>query len=140
MNQIAENDLFLGTWQLQADLSDYAFGQPPAEGIYLISRYGEGYKFDITWTTIEGQQMETSYVGVPDGEKYPFENPQIADAVSLTRVDELILDSETFKDGRRLTHARRELIENRDRMRVTQSAETPDGTVFSNISYYQKIV
>ena len=140
MNQIAENDLFLGTWQLQADLSDYAFGQPPAEGVYHISRYGEGYKFDIIWTTAEGQQMETSYVGVPDGEKYPFENPQIADAVSLTRVDELTLDSESFKDGRRIAHARRELIENMNRIRVTQSAETPDGTVLSNISYYQKII
>jgi hypothetical protein len=139
MNQIAEDDLFLGTWQLQPNLSDYGFGQPPAEGLYRISRYGEGYKFEITWTTAAGRQMETSYVGIPDGDKYPFEDPQIAEAVSLTRVDELTLDSESFKDGRRIAHARRELVESRDKMRVTQSAETPEGTKYSNTAYYQKI-
>jgi hypothetical protein len=139
MNKIAKTDLFLGNWQLQPELSEYAHGEPPAEGIYRISRYGEGYKFDIAWTTAEGQQVEASYIGIPDGELYPYENPKIAEAISLTRVDELTLDSESFKGERRIAHARRELVDNRNRMRVTQSGETPDGVIFKNISYYRKL-
>ncbi|MFL7839099.1 MAG: hypothetical protein ACK2T4_05550 [Candidatus Promineifilaceae bacterium] len=139
MNKINADDAFLGTWQLQPNLSDYAFGQAPAEGVYRISRYGEGYKFDIAWTMTEGQQFETGYLGTPDGEQYPYENSQVAEAVSLTRVDELTLDSESFKGGRRIAYACRELIKNGCRMRVTQSGETADGVEFSNIAYYQKV-
>ena len=139
MHEIMNDDLFLGTWQLQPQFSDYAIGQPPAEGSYRISRDGKGYKFDIAWTTADGQQFETGYVGIPDGKKHACENPQIAEAVSLTRTDELTLDSESFKDGRRIAHARRELIDDGRRMRITQSGETPDGTLFSNIAYYCKV-
>ena len=140
MSPIAENDLFLGTWQLQPEQSKYELGQPPLEGLYNISREEGGYVFEIAWKTTEGQQFEISFSGIPDGQQYPYENPQIAEALSMTRVDEFTLDSESFKDGKRIAHARRDLIENGRGLRVTQTGERPDGAFFSNVSYYRKLV
>lgn len=139
MTRIAENDLFLGTWRLQPELSEYELGPPPQEGLYRITREGESYIFDITWKTADGQQLETSFSGIPDGKQVPYENPQLADALSFTRVDDLTLDSESFKGGQGIAHARRELIKDGRVMRVTQSGWLPDGAAFSNISYYQKL-
>ena len=139
MTRIAGDDLFLGTWRLQPELSKYELGQPPQEGLYRITRDGESYIFDTTWKTAEGQQLETSFSGTPDGQRVAYEDPEIADALSLTRVDELTLDSETFKGGWRIALARRELINGGMSMRVTQSGQVPDVAAFSNISYYHKL-
>ena len=139
MTQIDIDDLFLGTWQLQPQQSAYEFGPSPAEGLYRISTDGQQYLFELEWKTAEGQQFETSFSGVPDGRQYPYENPQIADALSLTRVDEQTLDSASYKGGKRIAHARRELLDNSRTMRVTQSGQTPDGVTYSNVSYYNKL-
>jgi predicted component of type VI protein secretion system len=63
----------------------------------------------------------------------------VAEAVSFTGVDDLTLDSETFKRGNRIAHARRELLEDGRVMRITQSGRTPDGMDFSNVSYYHRL-
>ena len=106
--------------------------------MYRISLNGHKYVFDIAWETAEGQQFEAGFSGIPDGRQYPYENPQVADSLSLARVSELTLDSESFKGGISIAHARRELMDTGRVMRVTQSGQKPDGGTFRNVSYYNK--
>jgi len=136
MTPIAANDPFVGAWQLQPELSDYESGAPPAEGLYTIRARDDSYLFDIGWKTADNHSFSADFSGIPDGKQYPYEDLQVAEAVSFTRVDYLTLDSETFKGGNRIAHARRELLKGGRVMRITQSGRTPDGMDFSNVSYY----
>lgn len=131
-------DPFLGTWELIPDQSDYQLGQPPASGTYRITANETGYTFNIQWTTADGQEMAAAYDAIPDGQQHPYENPAIADAVSLTRVSEKQLDSASFKDGQQIAHAARILANDNQTMTVIQSGQTPDGGSFSNTAVYHR--
>lgn len=131
-------DPFLGIWHLIPDQSRYEFGQPPASGTYILTANETSYTFTIQWTTADGQAMNATFDGIPDGQQYPYENPAIADAISLTRVNDRQLDSATFKNGQQIAHATRVLSANEQTMTITQTGQMPDGTPFSNISFYQR--
>lgn len=139
MAPINDDDPFLGAWELLPESSEYELGDPPAEGLYTISSDGDRYHFEIAWKTAAGRHFETGFSGIPDGRPYAYEDPQVADALSLTRVDESTLDSESFRGEVRLAHARRVLMEDGRMMRVSQSGQAPDGETFQNISYYRKL-
>ena len=99
----------------------------------------EGVKVTMIWKTAEDQSVVMSYFGIPDGKDYPYEdNPALADAMSMTRVDAHTLDSTTKKDGQVILYARRMLSEGGTVMTVTQSGPTPDGGQYSNVSVYNK--
>lgn len=141
-------DPFLGTWILQADQSDYQFGDPPAAGTYTIApaadgeHDGAGYLVTMAWTDAAGQAHELSYFGIPDGQTHPFAAPDPekspVDATSMTRVDERTLDSASFKAGKQIAHARRHLAPDGRTMTVTQSGTTPAGKPFANVSTYRR--
>ena len=57
MTHIADNDQFIGTWQLQPELSVYEFGDPPAEGLYTIRAGNDTYLFEIAWETAANQSF-----------------------------------------------------------------------------------
>jgi hypothetical protein len=107
--------------------------------LYTVSSDGDRYHFGIAWRTVDGQRFETGYSGIPDGRQHAFEDPQAADALSLTRVDSSTLDSASFKGETRLAHARRELLEDGRIMRVTQSGQSPGGKTYRNIAYYRRV-
>ena len=134
------DDPFVGTWELQAEQSQYEVGQPPASGLYRIESEGAGYLVTMQWQTAVNESKEMSYTSIPDGQDYAYENPEIAEFVSMTRVDERRLDSATKKGGQRIAHARRELAEDGQTMRVTQSGLLPDGSWFHNVSVYKRQV
>jgi hypothetical protein len=134
-----DNDPFIGTWVLDPAQSKYELGTPPKSGTYILEPDGEGLKISMTWETAEGQNVEVSYFGIPDGKNYPYEdNPAVVDAMSMTRVDVNTLDSTAQKDGQVILYARRVLSEGGTVMTVTQSGLTPDGGQYSNVSAYNK--
>lgn len=131
------HDPFIGTWILDPTSCDYQYSTPPQSGMYRISVTEHGYHFDVAWVDAAGTAQQTAFDGIPDGVQYPYDNPQIADAVSFTRVDERTLDSATFKGGAQIAHARRVL--EGDRMTVTQSITTPDGQTLRNVAVYLRV-
>jgi hypothetical protein len=134
------HDPFVGTWELQVEQSEYEVGEPPASGLYRIQPQGEGYLVTMRWETADGQQREMSYTSIADGKDYAYENPEVAEFVSMTRVAERRLVSATKKGGQMIAHACRELAEDEQTMRVTQSGVRPDGTWFDNVSIYKRQV
>ncbi len=135
---IPKDDPFLGTWALVPDRCQYEFGRPPQSGAYQIEASGEGYLVTMKWLTAEGAAHQLSYPAIPDGKEYPYENPALADTISMTRVDGRTLDSTSKKDGRIIGYARRVLSNDGLTMTIFQSGVTPENREFTNVSIYLK--
>jgi len=133
------DDPFVGTWEMNPDQNDYQAGQPPKSGTYIIQPNDTGYLVTMKWVTQEDKPVEMSYTSIPDGKDYPYENPDVAEFVSMTRIDDRTLDSATKKGGKQIAHARRLLSEDSQTMAVIQSGLLPGGSEFSNVSVYKKI-
>jgi hypothetical protein len=132
------SDPFIGVWRLVPEASNYEYGDPPSRGRYDVAAEGAGYKITMNWTTSAGQVHQMSYNATPDGVAYPYEDPTVAETVSMTRVDWRTLDSESRKGGNVIAHARRVLSADENEMGVTQSGKTADGRDFSNFALYRR--
>ena len=136
---MTDHDPFLGIWQLIPDKSNYNHGDPPIGGNYTIEIQGDGYAFHIEWETFYGAWSEIKYIVVPDGQDHHYDDPNIADTISMTRIDEHTLDSDAKKGGRVIAHARRTLSDDLREMTVVQSGPLPEGGTFKNLSVYRRI-
>jgi hypothetical protein len=131
------SDGFIGTWKLDPEQSKYQFGTPPQSGTYRIEKEGSGYLITMDWVDVQGKSFHQSYTSIPDGMQHPYENPQVAEFVSMTRIDDLTLDSATFKNGERIAYAVRVLSADKQTLTITQSGTTPMGGVeFANRAVY----
>jgi len=137
-NQLSKSDQFIGTWKLDPTQSQYEFGTPPQSGLYCIEPDGDELKFSADWVGGDGKSYQISFSGIPDGKDYPYENPALADTLSLTQVDKTRLDSTSKKDGHVILHASRVLSADVTEMTVTQSGTAPTGNPCSNVSVYYK--
>jgi len=135
---MTDNDPFLGTWHLMPEKSDYAQGLPPTSGTYTIEIQGTGYLVKMRWQTANGDWMEMQYSAVPDGQDHAYEDPNIADTVSMTRIDHNTLDSDAKKGGQVVAYARRILSEDLQTMTVIQSGPLAEGGMFENLSVYNR--
>ena len=136
--RIPQDDAFLGTWVLVPEKAQYELGQPPQSGLYRLSTDGEQYHFTVEWQDAAGHSHSTAFDGIPDGQQYAYTDNPAVDVVSFTRVDAFTLDSDTFKDGQQIAHARRILADDGRTMTVSQGGTLPDGRTFTNISVYVK--
>lgn len=132
------DDPFVGAWVLDPDGSDYELGDPPQAGLYTINATATGYHIRMQWTDTSGQAFDMDYDALPDGIDHPYENPEIAESISMTRVDHHTLESATKKGGEVIAHARRTLNKTEDTMTVVQSGPTLDGGRFHNTSVYRR--
>ena len=133
-----ETDAFIGLWELDPTQSEYQYGMPPQSGLYRIApdAAGTGYMISMTWTNAQGSESYAAYTALPDGVQYPYENADVADFISMTRLDERTLDSAIYKGGEVIAYALRELSDDGALMRIVQSGYAPDGSTFHNLSIY----
>ena len=135
---MTEHDPFLGIWQLIPDKSNYNHGAPPIGGNYTIEIHGDGYLFHLEWETYYGAWSELKYIVAPDGQDHHYEDPIIADTISVTHIDPLTFDSDAKKNGRIVTHTRHTLSDDLREMTVVQSGPLPEGGTFRNLSVYRR--
>lgn len=135
---MTDHDPFLGIWQLISEKSKYENGDPPIGGNYTIELHGDGYLITMQWETYFGAWSEMSYHAIPDGQDHHYDDPNIADTISMTRIDEHTLDSDTKKGGHVISHARRTLSHDLREMTVVQSGSLPEGGTFENFSVYRR--
>lgn len=140
MKQKSFQDLFVGLWTLDPSQSKYEFGLAPQRGSYLIEPNGAGLTFIAQWITADGDSYEISFYGIPDGQEYAYEKPEIADTLATTLVNAHTLDTIIKKNRRVLAHTRRVLSADGQAMTITQSGINDKGTWFNNISVYLKTV
>jgi hypothetical protein len=130
-------DPFIGTWKLDPEQSRYQFGTPPQSGTYHIEADGGCYLITMDWVDAQGKTFHQSYTAIPDGVQHPYDNADVAEFVSMTRLDNLTLDSATYKGGERIAYAVRTLSADQQTMTITQAGTTPMGGVqFENRAVY----
>ena len=145
MGQMAEEDRILGRWQLVPELSVYQAGSPPASGLYVISRSGDRFDFSISWQTeLGGPEVSVSFGGPGDGSVQSLNVPVDApagtpDALTITRVDDAILDSEARAAGRVVAYARRQVSDDGQLLAIMQEVRLPDGRGLRNFQVYRRI-
>ncbi len=143
MNEIPPTiEPFLGIWDLDTDASDYELGAPPARGTYqlVIEPSAEPGQVAVVmdWTDAANKDFHLVYFMTPDGQDHPYADSPAVDAVVTTLVDAQTLETVSKKDGQTVARGLRELSDDGQMMRVTQSGKTPDGSTFKNIAFYLK--
>ena len=90
------------------------------------------------WLDADGESYQVSFYGIPNGQEYAYENPEIADTLATTLVNAHTLDTTIKKNRRVLAHARRVLSADGQTMTITQSGINDKGTWFNNTSVYMR--
>ena len=132
-------DAFCGTWRLRPEESRYQHGRPPRQAVYQIECEREWVLFAARWTDADGRRLEMSFAGIADGEPHPYDDPVVADTLTVVLSGPRTLDTIVEKDGRTVALGRRELSEDGAVLTVTQSSTAPDGTAFANVSVYDRV-
>ncbi len=130
---------FLGSWQLFPEKGTYEFAARPKSGIYRVD-YGEGkkeLKISMNWVTLEDHAFSSDYTIIPDGEEYPFSNPEIADVIKSVFIETTSFESHFFKAGREILQVFHEITP-KGYLQVTQKSIAADGTVSTNLEIYHR--
>jgi len=135
-NQALDDDPFPGAWELDPETLDYQAGQPGRRAFYVIERTPEGLRFHLDGDDADGKRMTFSYGGALDGREQPI--PSTDAALILTRHSKILIESALKRDGRIVDRWTREILPDRDTMRITQHVERPDGSQAKNVSLYRR--
>ena len=122
--------LFLGQWELLAELNDYQHGPVPRDGVYGISSHADGLAFVIDWHDAKGTAHHVHFSLSWHGDE----------PASLELVDSHTLNTAVEKDGQVIAFATRRLSDDGSHMEVTQQGVTPEGKPFTNRARYVKKV
>lgn len=131
-------DGFLGKWQMQPELSAYEVGEPPQSGTYEIVQDGHKLTFIMDWVDAKDQAQHMAYSEICDGQFHPYTDAPIADEICLILKSDTVLESTARLASEVKLAATRTLVAG-NKLKVTMSANLPDGTPFSNHSLYIKL-
>jgi len=131
------NKRFFGSWELDPASCKYEVGKPPLSGRYDIAPQGDLLKFTLSWSDAE-RPYQMEFTALPDGEPHPFENPALADTMTVGYKGDNLLESWNHKDETCLGYLKRELIGDGNKMMVSQEVETAGGKVV-NRSIYNRL-
>jgi phosphoribosylanthranilate isomerase len=131
-----DDDPFLGVWDLDPETLDYQAGRPGRRAIYVVERSPEGLRFHLDGDDADGKRMIFSYGGALDSREQPI--PSSDAVLVLTRHSTLLIESALKRDGKIVDRWTREILPDRDTMRITQHVVRPDGSVARNISIYRR--
>jgi hypothetical protein len=131
-----EADPFLGTWELDPTTLDYQYGRPGRRAIYKINSAAEGLTFLLDADDADGKQLNVTYGGPLDGRDQPI--PGTDAILVLTRYDQNNIESTLKRGGKIVDRWTREILPDRNTMRITQHGFKPDGTAFRNVGLYRR--
>jgi phosphoribosylanthranilate isomerase len=135
-NQTFDDDPFPGVWELDPETLDYQAGRPGRRAIYVVERSLEGLRFHLDGDDADGKRMTFSYGGALDGREQPI--PSSHAVLILTRHSPILIESALMRGGKIVDRWTREILPDRDTMRITQHVVRPDGSVARNTSIYRR--
>ena len=83
----AQNDPFVGTWQINLGKSKYNPGPPPMSQTVTIQADGQNHKLTLTATDAAGKPTNSTIMRAYDGIPHPAPGNPGYDAEAATRVD-----------------------------------------------------
>lgn len=130
---------FLAPWQLFPEKGTYESGNRPKSGTCKIEATGNKKEIHIStnWVTLENQAFNAAYTLMADGDEHPFEDQELADAVTATFVDALNFEVTFKRRDHVLLTIEHELMPN-GFLKITQHGYKPNGDAYKNIEFYHK--
>ena len=132
------DDLLLGTWQLNITRSTYVPGPGPVSETRTYTRGPNGVEGTIQRRFADGRSERIEYVAEYD-RVYPVSGTEAYDHILLKRLDERTAQAVLSHAGRVYGVARRVLAPSGNRMTITLTRETAQGSKMINTAVYEKV-
>jgi hypothetical protein len=132
----SEQDLLLGSWQLDLVKSRYTPGPPPRSEVRTYVRDKEGVKGTINRRRDDGREEVIEYRADFDHE-FPVMGTPAYDTIRLKRIDPRTAEAVLSHAGRVFGTARRQISEDGRTLTITFRQED-QGILESNVAVYRK--
>src|SRR4029453_1299745 len=132
------SDPRIGTWKLNVAKSKYSPGPMPQSLTVKVEPAGQGEKVTAEFVNADGTRTTTQYTANFDGKNSPLTGSQIADTVSLKRVDArttVRTDKKGDKVAQTLT---RVVAQDGKTMTVTTKGTNAQGQAVNNVAVFDK--
>ncbi len=129
---------FITSWQLFPEKCNYAFGSLRKSG-FLKFESTDANKIQVilNWVTMDNSAFYSEYIIIPNGEKHPFENQDLADTIIAEFVNASNLTIQFYKNNEIAIHITNEILPN-GYLKVTEKGKTPTGENYTNTEVYHK--
>src|SRR6266404_1110062 len=128
----------IGTWKLNVAKSQISPGPPPQGLTVKVEPSGQGEKVATEGVNADGTRTATQYTANFDGKDYPLTGSQVADTVSLKRVDARTTERTDKKGGTVAQTIRRVVSADGKMMNVTVKGKNAQGQEMSNVVVFEK--
>ena len=128
----------MGAWKLNVGKSQYS-PDPPAQSLTVkVEPSGQGEKVATEGVNADGTRTATQYTANFDGKDYPLTGSQVADTVSLKRVDARTTERTDKKGGTVAQTFRRVVSQDGKTMTVTVKGKNAQGQDVNNVLVFEK--
>jgi hypothetical protein len=128
----------VGTWHLNVAKSKYSPGPAPKSQVLTIAAAGEGEKVTSESISATGQKMTTVYTAGYDGKPHPLTGSEVADTVTLKRVDSHTTERTDSKGGKVVQTYTRAVSKDGKTMTVTVKGTNAAGQAVQNVLVFDK--
>jgi hypothetical protein len=128
----------IGSWKLNVAKSQFSPGPPPQSNTLVIEASGKGEKVTTEGVSAQGRRAATQYTATFDGKDYPLTGSQIADTVSLRRINARITVRTDKKDGKVIQTLTRIVSEDGKTMIVRANGMNAQGQPVESVGAWEK--
>ncbi|SRR5258706_6671340 len=130
----------IGTWKLNLDKSKYSPGPPPKSPTMLtMEAAGDGIKYSSKGVNAEGKATGVEYTAKYDGKDVPLTGSQLANTISLKKVDANTVQRVDKKDGKVVTTIRRVYSKDGKSFTATIKGTNAKGEAVNNTLVYDRV-
>ena len=131
-------NLRIGTWHLNVAKSTYSPGPAPKSQVLTIEAAAAGEKVTSESVSATGAKTVSVYTANYDGKPYPITVSEIADMVTLKRVDANTSERTDNKDGKAVQTFIRVVSNDGKTMTVTIKGTNAQGQTVNNAVVFEK--
>ena len=128
----------IGTWHLNVAKSRYSPGPAPKSQVLTIEAAGAGEKVTSESVPATGAKTVAVYTANYDGKPYPITGSEIADTVTLKRVDADTSERPDSKGGKAVQTFIRVVSKDGKTMTVTIKGTNAQGQAVNNVVVFEK--
>ena len=128
----------IGTWHLNVAKSTYSPGPAPKSQVLTIEAAGAGEKVTSELVSATGAKTVSVYTANYDGKPYPISGSEIADTVTLKRVDANTSERTDSKGEKAVQTFIRVVSKDGKTMTVTIKGTNAQGQAVNNVVIFEK--
>jgi hypothetical protein len=132
------SDPRMGTWKLNVAKSKYSPGPAPQALTVKVEPSGKGEKVIAEFVNADGTRTTTQYTANFDGKDNPLTGSQMADTVSLKRIDARTTERTDKKGDKVAQTLRRVISQDGKTMTVTTKGTNAQGQAVNNVVVFDK--